>query len=92
VSVIDTGVGIREEDQAQLFIAFGKGNSDENKTLNKQGVGLGLLISNMIMKTINNSEKGLYFETAVGLGFKSSSILGTRFSFIIERAETLSVV
>jgi signal transduction histidine kinase len=33
--VIDTGVGIREEDQANLFIAFGKGNSDENKYLNR---------------------------------------------------------
>ena len=33
----------------------------------------------MIIKTINNSEKGLYFETAVGLG--------TRFSFVIERLE-----
>lgn len=33
----------------------------------------------MIMKTINNSEKGLYFETAVGLG--------TRFSFLIEKHE-----
>ena len=35
------------------MIAFGKSETDENKKLNRQGVGLGLLISNMIAKSLN---------------------------------------
>lgn len=39
-----------EEDKARLFKAFGKANSDESKKLNSSGVGLGLVISNVIAK------------------------------------------
>lgn len=48
IAIMDSGTGIRKEDQNTLFKAFGKGDNIENKKYNKQGVGLGLLISNMI--------------------------------------------
>ena len=35
ISVKDTGTGIKENDQKFLMNAFCKGNSDENKGLNK---------------------------------------------------------
>ncbi len=59
ISITDTGVGIKEEDKGNLLVAFGKSESDENKKLNRQGVGLGLLISNMIARTLNSSNLGL---------------------------------
>jgi len=41
--VIDTGIGIKEEDQDKLFKLFGF--LDSSKELNTKGVGLGLHIS-----------------------------------------------
>ncbi len=43
VSVEDTGVGIAEKDQDKLFKLFGFIQSTEN--VNKNGIGLGLVIS-----------------------------------------------
>jgi signal transduction histidine kinase len=43
VSVEDTGAGIAEEDQDKLFKLFGFIQSTEN--VNKNGIGLGLVIS-----------------------------------------------
>lgn len=48
VSVKDTGVGIKEEDQAKLFKLFGF--LDRTKEINTQGVGLGLHISKKIVQ------------------------------------------
>ncbi|CAD8198610.1 unnamed protein product [Paramecium pentaurelia] len=64
VSVIDTGIGITDEDQAKIFQAFGKGNSEEHKKMNKSGVGLGLLISNQILQNLNQDlQSGLKFNS-----------------------------
>ncbi len=46
--------------------AFGKGNSDDNKHLNKNGVGLGLLISNLIIKNISSDSEGLTCSSIYG--------------------------
>ncbi len=46
--------------------AFGKGNSDENKNLNKTGIGLGLLISNLIIKNLSENNKGLQCSSIYG--------------------------
>jgi signal transduction histidine kinase len=43
ISVADTGVGIKKEDQEKLFKLFGF--LDRTKELNTGGVGLGLHIS-----------------------------------------------
>ena len=43
ISVIDSGIGIKEEDQDKLFKLFGF--LDSSKELNTKGVGLGLHIS-----------------------------------------------
>jgi signal transduction histidine kinase len=63
VAVSDTGIGIKEEDKGKLIVAFGKSESDENKQLNRQGVGLGLLISNLIVRTLNHENQGLQFSS-----------------------------
>ncbi|CAD8208142.1 unnamed protein product [Paramecium octaurelia] len=76
VSVIDTGIGITEEDQAKIFQAFGKGNSEEHKKMNKSGVGLGLLISNQILQNLNQ-------DLQSGLKFKSQYKKGSIFYFQI---------
>ena len=46
ISVVDTGIGIRDQDKPRLIRAFGKIIEKEGKKLNAQGVGLGLFISN----------------------------------------------
>lgn len=42
---MDTGLGIRDKDKPKLFKAFGKLNDNDSSIMNKNGVGLGLMIS-----------------------------------------------
>lgn len=79
ISVKDSGIGIKEEDQKKLFQAFGRVDLGENETLNIQGVGLGLLISNNLSKNLGPKKSGLE-----GLQVKSKLGHGTKFFFIIE--------
>lgn len=51
LSVRDTGVGIDPQDQNQLFKAFSK--LERNKDMNTQGVGLGLMISNILAEKLS---------------------------------------
>ena len=46
IQVIDTGIGIKQEDMCRLFKLFGF--LDTTKELNTKGIGLGLHISKMI--------------------------------------------
>jgi signal transduction histidine kinase len=46
--VTDTGIGIKEEDKEKLFKMFGT-LKDEEKKLNLKGIGLGLVISKLIV-------------------------------------------
>ena len=48
MSILDSGVGIKLEDQAKLFKLFGFVSSKE--TMNTNGIGLGLVISENIVK------------------------------------------
>jgi len=67
--VIDTGIGIKEEDCKNLFKMFGKLNSSLD--LNQEGVGLGLMISNSLVKVLNRGEeKGnqIKVESQYGVG------------------------
>ena len=46
ISVIDNGLGIKEEDKTKLFKLFG---SIKTETVNKNGIGLGLVICQKIV-------------------------------------------
>ena len=46
IQVIDTGIGIKQEDIDKLFKVFGF--LDTTKEINTKGIGLGLHISKMI--------------------------------------------
>ena len=82
ISVKDSGIGIKEEDQKKLFQAFGRLDLGENENLNIQGVGLGLLISNILSKNLGPNGNGGLKEG--GLKVKSKIGEGSKFSFIIE--------
>lgn len=49
VNVKDNGVGIKNEDKPKLFKLFGS-IKDEKKKINIGGIGLGLVISKMIVQ------------------------------------------
>ncbi len=50
ITVTDTGIGIKDEDQNKLFNLFGF--LDSSKEINTQGIGLGLHISKMIVQQL----------------------------------------
>lgn len=54
VSVEDSGIGIKEENQNKLFQMFGK-LEQENKNINPQGIGLGLTICNKILNQMGST-------------------------------------
>ena len=62
VSVQDTGIGIREEDQGKLFDSFQR--LDENKNRNIEGTGLGMSITMMLLKLMDGDieVKSVYQE------------------------------
>ena len=63
IEVIDTGFGIPIQDQNKLFKLFGFVNSKSND--NKNGVGLGLVIADLIVKKFDGT---INFESQVGKG------------------------
>lgn len=79
VSIADTGLGIKEEDQNKLFKAFGKIIDQKNIILNSQGIGLGLLICDKLSRQLNNNLEGIKFESSYGKG----SIFSFKFTNLI---------
>ena len=66
ISVIDTGVGIKQEDVRSLFSAFGKLDNDK---MNPHGVGLGLMISQALARRMgSSSQKGIKVHSKHGEG------------------------
>lgn len=63
VEVIDTGIGIKDEDQAKLFRAFEQ--VDRSTTRRHEGAGLGLYLSQKLARLIGGS---LQFTSAIGEG------------------------
>ena len=51
-SVIDTGIGIKKKDKKKLFKLFGS-IKNEKKQRNTKGIGLGLVISKLIVEKFN---------------------------------------
>ena len=70
IAVIDTGMGIKDEDKGRLFKMYGKLEDEEG--VNKNGVGLGLTISNALVMMLNGQEtgKGMEIESKYGEGCK----------------------
>jgi len=71
ISVIDTGVGIKDEDKHKLFTMYGKLGDKEG--VNKNGVGLGLTIANALSLALSgriseDGEKGIEVESQFGEG------------------------
>ena len=54
ISMIDSGIGIEDRNQSKLFKLFGS-IKDEKKKINTQGIGLGLVISKMIVHKFNGT-------------------------------------
>ena len=48
----DSGIGIKDEDKPKLFQLFGM-LQDTNKKINTNGIGLGLVISQLIIQKFN---------------------------------------
>ena len=71
IIVFDTGIGIKDEDKEGLFKMYGK--SEGVPGINKNGVGLGLTISNSLAKVLGgaiNENKGIEMESSFGIGSK----------------------
>ncbi len=82
LSVEDTGIGIKLEDQEKLFKMFGK-VENSNTIVNKHGVGLGLTISNDLSKLLCKNGK------IAGVKVKSEVNKGSQFSFLIRKNLTV---
>lgn len=78
VQCIDTGIGIPPDKVSLLFTQFGKINN--SASINPQGVGLGLMISNMLVKELGGDH--IHVESKEGEG--------SCFSFTIKVEEVTS--
>lgn len=78
ISVIDTGIGIKKKDRIKLFKLFGC--LQNTRQMNTQGIGLGLVISENIIKAFDG-----------GIGVKSRYGKGSKFTFsVLLGAESVS--
>jgi len=69
LSVLDNGVGVREDDKQNLFKLFGCLKT--TRKMNTRGVGLGLVISKMITEEFGGQVR-LFSLAKVGSIFQSS--------------------
>lgn len=67
ITVVDSGYGIKQEDQDKLFKIFGYLERTQN--VNKTGVGLGLYITK---KIVEQFEGTVGVESELGMGSKFS--------------------
>jgi signal transduction histidine kinase len=70
IKVVDTGIGIKKKDRLKLFKLFG--TLQNTRQMNTQGIGLGLVISENIVKAFDGT-----------IGVKSKYNYGTKFAFCI---------
>jgi len=78
-SVKDSGIGIKEIDRPKLFRLFSKLDQADQE-MNKTGVGLGLTISQSLVKLLDGNESR-------GITMKSESGKGSKFWFFINSKE-----
>ena len=79
VSVIDTGIGIKNKDRIKLFKLFG--TLKNTRQMNTQGIGLGLVISENIVKEFNGII-GVKSKYGKGTKFALSMLLGKNEDYI----------
>ncbi len=72
VSIIDTGIGIKEEDMKKLFSAFERIEEERNRAI--EGTGLGMNITRQLLKLMGTE---LHVESVYGKG--------STFSFCIKQ-------
>ena len=84
-SVIDTGIGVKKEDCSKLFSRFGK-IKQEDSSINKQGVGLGLTIVQELVIALNNNDPSEFVK------FESEYGKGSIFSFNLSYKKDLVVL
>ena len=70
ISVFDSGIGIREEDQSKLFEAFAQLESGSPRQL--EGTGLGLHLSQRLAELLSGE-----------IGFTSERGLGSKFTLTL---------
>ncbi|WP_293765713.1 transporter substrate-binding domain-containing protein [uncultured Aquitalea sp.] len=70
LAVVDTGIGIRDEDQLRLFQPFGQVGGPSVNT--QSGTGLGLAISRTLCEMMQGS---LHMESRYGIGTRLSAVL-----------------
>jgi PAS domain S-box-containing protein len=81
-SVVDTGIGILEENKTKIFKAF---SQEDNSTTRKfGGTGLGLTISNQLLGLMNSQ---LHLESTVGFGSAFYFYLDLEISDIAEEED-----
>ena len=74
--IFDTGIGINEENQANMFKLFGK-VMQKNKSINKEGIGLGLYITKNLVAELGGvislaSVEGSYTKFTITVPVKKS--------------------
>lgn len=81
IEVIDTGIGIKEEELGKLFSAFER--LDEKRNRNIEGTGLGMSITTQLLKLMGSSlqvkseyEKGSTFYFDLTQGIRSTDEIG----------------
>ena len=72
VSVIDTGIGIKEEDIPKLFVSFER--IEEKRNRNIEGSGLGISITKQLLELMDSS-----------LNVRSEYGVGSTFSFVLRQ-------
>ena len=77
MSVEDTGIGMKPEDQRKLFSTFEKIDLGEKNLMNATGVGLGLVISNDLARSLGPPGRDPPIEVRSEFG------VGTTFTFEI---------
>ena len=75
-SISDTGRGIKKDDLGKIFQMYGK--LEDKEGFNKNGVGLGLTISNNIVKLLANQQNGITVDSQYGSG--------SSFAFLVHKS------
>lgn len=78
ISVNDTGIGIKEQDQEKLMKKFEKIDLGDKAAFNSTGAGLGLSIANSLAAMLGPTN-----SSSCGLKFNSKWKMGTTVSFLL---------